>query len=241
MLRTVMPRPRRRPASPREALLAALQRHRPASIDVLAKELRRTPEAVRQALGRLERAGLVCRSPATDEAPRGRGRPPEHFTLSPAGEESLPKSYAEMAVALVDAVSSALGPEALEQVLGHVTDVRAAALAPRMAGLGLAERVQELRSIYRDGDPFIDVERIEGGWRITERNCPFLRLATTRPLVCSTTVGVLARLLGRRVVRERRFQSGDGCCVFFVDEAKASDVRVRGFVPEPDAPSATSG
>ncbi len=145
-----------------------------------------------------------------------------------------------MTVVLVDAVASELGPEALVRVLGRVTDARAAALLPRMSGLDLAERVEALRAVYRDGDPFIDVARVDGGWRITERNCPFLRLATSRPLVCSTTVGVLARLLGRRVVRERRFQSGDGCCVFFVDESEKADEKAHGFQSEPDVNSATT-
>ena len=37
-----------------------------------------------------------------------------------------------------------------------------------------------------------------------------------RPMLCSVSVNSLQRLLGVRVEREEKFQSGDGRCVFHV-------------------------
>ena len=46
-----------------------------------------------------------------------------------------------------------------------------------------------------------------------------------RPDICSTTVSTLRRLTGCEVVRERRFQDGDGRCEFHVRTATASPDR----------------
>ena len=62
----------------------------------------------------------------------------------------------------------------------------------------------------------MDVDNTDGELRLIERNCPFLNVASRRPALCSVTVSTLSRLLGYRVVREKRFQDGDGRCVFRV-------------------------
>lgn len=222
-----------RPSSPSK-LLAAIQKSAPVTVPALAKRLGCTPEAARQSLAGLEARRLVERmSPLAPMAGRGRGRPAEQWRLTQEGLESLPKAYAEMTLALVDAVARDLGPAALRTTLGAVTDARVAALRPRLEGLGLEARVKALRAIYRADDAFLKVERSGKGWRLVERNCPFLRVATERPAVCSTTVATLSRLLGCRVVREERFQSGDGCCAFRVDPSVPVDPEGSGFELEP--------
>src|SRR5690606_30807481 len=87
---------------------------------------------------------------------------------------------------------------------------------------------------YVAGDPFLEVERIEGGYRLVERNCPFLDVAMARPALCSSTVSVMSRLLGRRVVRRERFQWGHGRCVFEVYEDQPAGEAGERFVPEPE-------
>jgi predicted ArsR family transcriptional regulator len=211
-----------------------MQRLAPVTVGILAKRLRCTHEAARQAVAGLERARLVARVRRPRAANAARGRPPEPWVLTPAGLEALPKQYADMTLAVVDAVAKGLGPAALKTALGALTDARVRALAPRMAGLSLEERVRALRAIYRADDAFVSVERSRGGWRLVERNCPFLRVALERPAVCSTTVATLSRLLGCRVVREERFQSGDGCCAFRVDPSGKVDAAASGFEPEPE-------
>jgi predicted ArsR family transcriptional regulator len=104
---------------------------------------------------------------------------------------------------------------------------------PRTRGLNLPERVQALKAVYGDGDPYMEVEKVRGGFRLIERNCPFLNVAMERPALCSVTVSALSRLLGVRVVREERFQHGDGRCVFRVLTGEAADPK-QGFALEPD-------
>jgi predicted ArsR family transcriptional regulator len=62
----------------------------------------------------------------------------------------------------------------------------------------------------------VDKDEASGELRLVERNCPFLNVASRRPALCSVTVSTLSRLLGHTVTREKRFQDGDGRCVFRV-------------------------
>jgi predicted ArsR family transcriptional regulator len=60
----------------------------------------------------------------------------------------------------------------------------------------------------------MEIEWREAAPALIERNCPFLKVAQAHPAVCSVSVNTLERLLGFRVVREQRFQSRHGRCVF---------------------------
>ena len=73
----------------------------------LAKRLRLTPMAVRQHLYALQREKLV----AADERPVPIGRPAKHWRLTRASNRLFPDAYAELNVALIDAVGSTFGPE----------------------------------------------------------------------------------------------------------------------------------
>lgn len=231
-----MPRPASPAPAPQVQVLAAIQRGFPITTHALATRLGITVEAARQSLARLMRTGFVSALPREGDAPRARGRPAARFVLTAAGLEALPKAYAEMTLSLVGAVADGLGSKALSTVLGALTDARVHALAPHVDGLPLARRMRALRAIYRADDAFLSVAREGKRWRLTERNCPFLRVALAHPAVCSTTVATLSRLLGCKVVRDQRFQSGDGCCSFVVDPGVPSDPAARGFVPEPPIP-----
>ncbi|HET7705654.1 MAG TPA: hypothetical protein VFM36_06195, partial [Thermoanaerobaculia bacterium] len=67
------------------------------------------------------------------------------------------------------------------------------------------------------------------GYELVELNCPFLNVAMQHPALCSTSVNMMTRVLGRRVVREKRFQDGDGMCVFrvYTDEPVSTNAFER--------------
>jgi predicted ArsR family transcriptional regulator len=188
---------------------------------------------VRQQIAALLAEGWVARSDAA--AASGRvGRPETGYRLTEAGEHLFPKRYDELASALVGAVAETLGPQALRKVLEALTDARVKTWASRLADVPLAGRVEALAGIYEEGDGFMDVRRVPGGWELVERNCPYLNVALERPALCSTTVSALSRLLGREVVRQERFQDGDGRCVFGGSARRPP--RTVGFAPEPERP-----
>jgi predicted ArsR family transcriptional regulator len=89
---------------------------------------------------------------------------------------------------------------------------------PHLQDKSLLERLEALKGIYLEDDAYMDVDKDEtsGELRLVERNCPFLNVASRRPALCSVTVSTLSRLLGHTVTREKRFQDGDGRCVFRV-------------------------
>lgn len=198
----------------KRSLLLELKRGGAAAIAALAKPLGVTGEAVRQQLSVLEKDGWVRRKPGP--RPAGRGRPTALYSLTAAGEELFPKAYDALAVELIDTVAGQMGPEALEKILAALAEARVKRLSPAMKGLPLEKRLERLKELYLSEDPFMSVERRGKELRLIERNCPFFGVASRRPALCSVTVNAMSRLLGRRVSREERFQTGHGRCAFLV-------------------------
>lgn len=198
----------------KRALLETLKRGGPAAIAALAVPLRVTGEAVRQQLAALARDGWVRRQKALRSLTPG--RPTARYELTPAAEELFPKAYDALAVEVFDAVADQVGPKALEKILAVLVETRVKRLAPAMRGLPLAKRLERLKELYLSEDPYMTVESRGQELRLVERNCPFFRVASQRPALCSVTVNAMSRLLGRRVSREERFQSGHGRCAFVV-------------------------
>ena len=212
------------PTGTRQSILEALKREGPLAIAQLAERLAMSGEAVRQQLVQLQREGWI---EALHDRAAGRhsGRPAARYRLTQAGDHVFPKHYDALTVAVLDAVSSELGPEALDRILASLTDAQARVWEQRLAGKSVRERVEALRGVYEGEDPFMEAEEVSGGFRLIEHNCPFLNVALERPALCSLTVSLLSRLLGFEVVREERFQSGDGRCSFRVlmDKPRAPD------------------
>lgn len=208
--------------------MIALKREGTATISRLAAILGLTGEAVRQQLLQLQREGWVDTKAERNERART-GRPATIYRLTEAGDHLFPKAYDALSIAMMDAVAEELGNDALVRVLARVASDRIAASEPLVRDLPLAERVEAMRSWYLPDDPYMEVERVNGDYRLIERNCPFLNAALDRPALCSVTVSALSRLLGVRVHREETFQNGDGRCVFRVSAQEPVDSAAWSF------------
>ncbi len=198
----------------RRAILLALKRRGPATIAQLSEHLQLTGEAIRQQLLQLQREGWI--EPRVLRAmDRGRtGRPATNYSLTEAGDHLFPKHYDALNVAMMDAVAEELGEEAAKRVLRHVTEGKVALVEPTLRDLSLRDRMGVLKDWYLGGDPFMEIDEVDGDFRLIERNCPFINTAMRRPALCSVSVNALIRLLGYRVAREEKFQDGDGRCIF---------------------------
>ena len=175
-----------------------------------------TGEAVRQQLLQLQREGWIEAKIAREQE-RGRtGRPATRYSLTEAGDHLFPKNYDLLNVAMIDAVANELGQDAAVRVLRRVTDERVNAAEGLVRGRSLEERVNALKNLYFESDPYMDVEAAADGFYLVERNCPYYNTAMRRPVLCNVSINALTRLLGVRVEREERFQNGDGRCVFHV-------------------------
>lgn len=210
-------------AAAQQKIMALLKQRGPSNIAEIAAQLNVSYEAVRQQVNPLVAAQLVEGRQRPN--PAGTGRPLRYYQLTPAGEHRFPKGYDDLAVKLIDAIGDALDADALRRVLGALADEQVARWEPQLAGKDLTARLETLRGIYAERDPFTEVRQSDEGLALVERNCPFFSVASKRPALCSLTVAALSRLLGYQVTRARRFQAGDGCCEFRVhrDQPLLSD------------------
>ena len=202
------------PKTRREILLLLKRRVR-ATIVELAQQLGLTHEGIRAHMLQLQQDGWVTADCESDELAPGEsasGRRPVRYCLSLAGEHVFPKRYDTLTALLLEAVVNMTDEEGLHELLASVTDIRVGALGGRSRSR--AARLDRLGSIYLENDPFVETIRRDGDTIIIERNCPFLQVALEQPAICSTTVSAMRRLAGFEVVRERRFQDGDGRCEF---------------------------
>ena len=213
----------------RRAILLALKREGPSTIARLAAGLQLTGEAVRQQLLQLQREGWIEAKIAREQE-RGRtGRPATRYSLTEAGDHLFPKNYDLLNVVVLDAIAGELGPEAAVRVLRRVTDERVSAAEGQVRGRSLEERVNVLKGLYFESDPYMDVEQAADGFYLVERNCPYYNTAMRRPILCNVSINALTRLLGVRVEREQRFQNGDGRCVFHVHADQPIDASAWEF------------
>jgi predicted ArsR family transcriptional regulator len=213
----------------RRAILVTLKRQGPSTIAQLAEQLQLTGEAVRQQLLQLQREGwLEARVTRTND--RGRtGRPATSYSLTEAGDHLFPKHYDALTIALMDAVAAELGPDALKRVLEKISNGKVGLAQSALLPLNLSARMQALKDWYLKDDPHMAVEQVENGYRLIERNCPFINTAMNRPSLCSVSVHALTKLLGFRVAREEKFQNGDGRCVFRVYADEPVDTTAMEF------------
>jgi predicted ArsR family transcriptional regulator len=214
----------------RREILLHIKHRGGATIAELAAHLGISDEGTRQHLIYLERSGWIVRR---DTGAAGRsGRPASIYHVSPQGEVFFPKQYEALTVALIDTVLELYGAEAIQATLARITDAKVNEWAPRLEGKTLREKLELLKNYYQEGDEFVSVGR-NGDASIIERNCPFLNVAQSKPVLCSTTVSVLTRLLGFQVERIRTFQHGDGCCEFVVRTDQPVDSADFTFALEP--------
>jgi predicted ArsR family transcriptional regulator len=210
-------------------VLAVIKEQSTASISAVARALGVSHEAARKHVFELQRRGWIGTTCAAEEAePAAPGRPAAQYCLTPSGENLFPKDYASLVVTLVDR----FGADALVAITDGV-------VAKLRAGTGaeasLAQRMAAARNVYIEGDPYTAVEERGDDFVMIEKNCPFLDVAMERPAICSTTVSALRRFTGRQVVRERRFQDGDGRCEFHVHgDRRARNTRFEIEPPRSD-------
>lgn len=219
------------PRTRREILMLLKQRVH-ATIVELAQELGMTHEGVRSHMQQLQQDGWVASDCPHDRVALGQvsGRPRVRYCLTVAGEHVFPKRYDTLTALLLSAVANMTDANGLHELLASVTDIRMNAIGASRTGS--RARGRALRSLYLPDDPFIETTERDGDVVIIERNCPFLQVALDQPAICSTTVSALRRLTGCEVVREYRFQDGEGRCEFRVLSRQPLTDPPR-FAPEP--------
>ncbi len=177
-----------------------------------------TETAIRQHLDALEAAGLVEQIPTT---PVGRGRPPAAWRLTAAAAEVFPDRHGDLAVELLDAIRSALGPDALDAVLAARSE-HVSALAPT---LGLGDRVA-LLATRRSAEGYLaeSLRNADGSFTLIEHHCPIAHAARSCGELCDHELAQFRLVLGpdATVMRSHHLMAGDRRCAYVVRHAHRS-------------------
>ena len=183
----------------------------------LAKRLDLTPMAVRQHLYALQREQLVT----AEERPVPIGRPAKYWRLTRQADRLFPDAYAELNVALIDAVGHAFGPAGMQRVLESRGATQRAAYVARIArSAPLKERLQQLARVRTEEGYMAEVRSGgRGSFLFIENHCPICAAATACQGFCATELDLFRAVLGPDVSVERteHIVSGDRRCVYRVE------------------------
>jgi DeoR family suf operon transcriptional repressor len=194
----------------RQQILEHLQRHGQGTVKELGQLLGLTPTAIRQHLTVLERDGLVA---AREE--RGRvGRPTLVYTLTDKAESLFPRSYDQLASALLEEIRASEGSERLYQILHRIAQRMAESLLERVRGKTLAQRVEETALILQEQGCLVDWEQRDGEFFLHEFTCPFSKVAKEDSAVCTLHLDLVRLLTSADTRLVRSVLRGERACTY---------------------------
>jgi predicted ArsR family transcriptional regulator len=198
----------------RRAIVKILKTEGAMDSERLAKRLGLTAMAVRQHLYALQAEKLVT----ADERPVPLGRPAKHWRLTREADRLFPDAYAELSVALLDALGDAFGPAGRERVLESRCARQQAAYAKRIdASASLEEKLRQLARLRTEEGYMAQVKREgQGSFLLIENHCPICAAASICQGFCQTELSLFRAVVGPNVSVERveHIVSGDRRCAY---------------------------
>jgi predicted ArsR family transcriptional regulator len=200
----------------RRAIVKLLKTEGPIDSAQLAERLGLTAMAVRQHLYALQREGLVT----AEERPVPVGRPAKFWRLTREADSLFPEAYAELSVALIDAMQDTFGAEGLSRVLVSRCARQQSDYAKRIRPADpLEKKLTELARVRTEEGYMAEVSPEEGGsYLLVENHCPICAAANACQGFCSTELDLFRSVLGPSVGVERveHIVSGDRRCAYRV-------------------------
>ncbi|HEV3217734.1 MAG TPA: metalloregulator ArsR/SmtB family transcription factor [Vicinamibacterales bacterium] len=188
----------------------------------LAARLKVTPMAVRQHLYALQQEKLVT----AEERPVPLGRPAKYWRLTRDADRLFPDAYAELNLALIDALGDAFGPSGVQRLLdARLTRQQADYSARIPASAPLATKLQQLARVRSEEGYMAEVKR-DGrtGFLFIENHCPICAAATACQGFCATELDLFRTVLGPgvRVERAEHIVSGDRRCAYRIASTRSA-------------------
>jgi predicted ArsR family transcriptional regulator len=204
--------PRR--SNTRRAIVKLLKAEGAMDATRMAHRLRLTTMAVRQHLYELQREKLVT----AEERPVPLGRPAKYWQLTREANRLFPDAYAELSVALIDAMADAFGDDGLKRVVeARGARQRHEYLRRIPRALSLKEKIHKLAGIRTEEGYMAEVKPAgKGAFLLVENHCPICAAATACKGFCVAELDLFRAVLGRHVVIERaeHIVSGDRRCAY---------------------------
>jgi predicted ArsR family transcriptional regulator len=200
----------------RRAIVKLLKTEGPLGSAQLAERLGLTAMAVRLHLYALQGEGLVT----AEERPVPVGRPAKFWRLTREADRHFPEAYAELSVALLDAMQETFGAEGVSRVLASRCARQRSDYAKRIRPSDpLKKRLAELARVRTEEGYMAEVRAEEGGsFLLVENHCPICAAANACQGFCSTELELFRSALGPGVEVERveHIVSGDRRCAYRV-------------------------
>jgi len=180
----------------------------------LGQRLGLTAMAVRQHLYTLQREKFVT----AEERPVPLGRPAKYWRLTREADRLFPDAYAELSVALLDALGDAFGPAGVKRVIESRCARQRTAYEQRIpASASSEEKLRQLARVRTEEGYMAEVRPGEdGSYLFIENHCPICAAATVCRGFCDTELDLFRAVLGRNVQVERveHIVSGDRRCAY---------------------------
>ena len=210
----------------RRAIVKLLKTEGPLGSAQLAERLGLTAMAVRLHLYALQGEGLV----AAEDRPVPVGRPSKLWRLTREADRHFPEAYAELSVALIDAMQDAFGAEGLGRVLESRCARQQSDYAKRIRRSDpLDKKLDELARVRTEEGYMAEVraDGEAGGFLLVENHCPICAAANACQGFCSTELDLFRTVLGPRVEVERveHIVSGDQRCAYRVTPSGRAGAR----------------
>jgi predicted ArsR family transcriptional regulator len=200
----------------RRAIVRLLKTEGPLGTAQLAERLGLTAMAVRLHLYALQGEGLVT----AEERPVPVGRPAKFWRLTREADRHFPEAYAELSVALIDAMQETFGADGLNRVLASRCARQREDYAKRIRRSDpLKKRLAELARVRTEEGYMAEVRAEEGGgFLLVENHCPICAAANACQGFCSTELELFRSALGPGVEVERveHIVAGDRRCAYRV-------------------------
>ena len=201
----------------RRAIVKLLKTEGPLGSAQLAERLGLTAMAVRLHLYALQEEGMV----SAEDRPVPVGRPAKSWRLTREADRHFPEAYAELSVALIDAMQETFGAEGLNRVLASRCARQQADYARRIrAADPLEKRLNDLARVRTEEGYMAEVREDEEGegFLLVENHCPICAAANACQGFCSTELDLFRSVLGPGVEVERveHIVSGDQRCAYRV-------------------------
>jgi len=182
----------------------------------LAKKLRVTPMAVRQHLYALQEEKMVN----AEERPVPLGRPAKFWKLTREADRLFPDAYAELSVALIDAVGETFGPSGVDRLLQTRLARQKREYATRIdRDAPLAKKLHQLAKVRTDEGYMAEVHP-DGpkAFVFVENHCPICAAATACQGFCATEIELFQSALGPgvNISRTEHIVNGERRCAYRV-------------------------